>query len=197
MQLSDYRQLTRNDHASDTALWLHPGTAFDTVATALKALPFGETLEIMETGRVRAAALRQFDRSFAVTYLLELVAIGVGLMGVAASFSAQTLTRIREFGMLRHIGLSKQQIYRMLTLEGGLLGGFGILAGFLLGTGISLILVFIVNPQSFHWTMQLHLPWTWLGVMALAVLAAAALTAFLASRRAVSGDVIRAVREDW
>jgi len=197
MQLSDYRRLTGDDHASDAALWLQPGTAFDMVAAALKALPFGETLEIMETGRVRAVALKQFDRSFAVTYLLELVAIGVGLMGVAASFSAQTLTRIREFGMLRHIGLSKRQIYRMLTLEGSLLGGFGILAGFLLGTGISLILVFIVNPQSFHWTMQLHLPWTWLGVMALAVLAAATLTAFLASRRAASGDVIRAVREDW
>ncbi|MCC6917500.1 ABC transporter permease [Nitrosomonas sp.] len=197
MQLSDYRNLTGDDHISDAALWLKKGAVTDTVIASLKALPFGNTLEIMETGRVRAVALKQFDRSFAVTYLLELVAIGVGLMGVAASFSAQTLTRVREFGMLRHIGFSKRQIYRMLTLEGGLLSGFGIAAGFLLGTGISLILIFIINPQSFHWSMQLHMPWTWLLLMALAVLGAAATTAFSASRRAASGNVIRAVREDW
>ena len=197
MELSDYRKLTGDDHVSDAALWIKPGATIHTAVSALKALPFGDTLEIMETGRVRAVALKQFDRSFAVTYLLELVAIGVGLMGVAASFSAQTLTRIREFGMLRHIGLSRRQIQRMLTLEGGLLAGFGIITGFLLGTGISLILIFIVNPQSFHWTMQLYVPWAWLVLMALAVLVAATLTALVASRRAASGNVIRAVREDW
>ena len=71
------------------------------------------------------------------------------------------------------------------------------IAGFLAGTAISLILIFVVNPQSFHWTMQLHMPWTWLLLMALAVLGAAALTAFAASRHAASGNVIRAVREDW
>ena len=98
---------------------------------------------------------------------------------------------------MRHIGLGKWQIHRMLTLEGGLLAGFGVITGFILGTGISLILIFIVNPQSFHWTMQLHLPWGWLILMALAVLGAATLTAFIASRRAASGNVIRAVREDW
>jgi putative ABC transport system permease protein len=99
--------------------------------------------------------------------------------------------------MLRHIGVTRGQIYRMLALEGGLLAGFGILIGFLLGGSISLILIYIVNPQSFHWTMQLHLPWPWLMIMALAMLLAAALTALLAGRQAVSGSVIRAVKEDW
>jgi len=197
MQLSDYQRLTGDDHISDIALWIETDTTVDAMISALKMLPFSNPLEIMETGRVRAVALKQFDRSFAVTYLLELVAIGVGLMGVAASFSAQTLTRIREFGILRHIGLSKRQIHRMLTLEGGLLAGFGIATGFILGTGISLILIFIINPQSFHWSMQLYMPWAWLVLMALAALGTATLTAFAASRRAASGNVIRAVREDW
>lgn len=197
MQLTDYRQLTGDLSVSDVGLWLQKNVSADEAMTALRALSFGESLEIMETSRMRAVVLRQFDRSFAVTYLLELAAIGIGLLGVAASFSAQALTRVREFGMLRHLGFSKRQIRQMLTLEGGLLGGFGVVAGFLLGVALSLILIFIINPQSFHWSMQLYMPWAWLGIMATAVLVAATWTASVASRRAASKDVIRAVREDW
>ena len=69
--------------------------------------------------------------------------------------------------------------------------------GFLLGWGISLILIFIVNPQSFHWTMQIHFPWSWLLIMATVMIATAAGTALLAGRRAISGHVIQTVREDW
>ena len=61
--------------------------------------------------------------------------------------------------MLRHVGVTRRQILAMLALEGGLLTALGIALGFVLGWCISLILVFIVNPQSFHWTMQLSLPW--------------------------------------
>ena len=104
-------------------------------------------------------SLKIFDRSFAVTYLLEAIAIAIGLSGVAATFSAQTLARAREFGMLRHVGVTRGQILRILALEGGSLTALGVACGFALGLLISLILVFVVNPQSFHWTMQLHLPW--------------------------------------
>ncbi|SDH56868.1 FtsX-like permease family protein [Nitrosomonas sp. Nm132] len=197
MQLSDYQKISGELHVNETALWLQTGVTPEQVMAALKALPFGESLTFWQPNEIRAISLKIFDRSFAVTYLLELIAVGVGLLGVAASFSAQALRRIKEFGMLRHIGVTRGQIYRMLALEGGLLAGFGILIGFLLGGSISLILIYIVNPQSFHWTMQLHLPWPWLMIMALAMLLAAALTALLAGRQAVSGSVIRAVKEDW
>ncbi len=197
IQLSDYRQLTGDDHISDAAVWIKPGTAVEATVSALKSLPFGEMLEIMKSDQIREVVLTLFDRSFAVTYLLELVAVGVGLLGIAASFSAQTLIRIKEFGMLRHIGFTRQLIYRMLMLEGGLLAGFGIAGGFVLGMGISLILIFVVNPQSFHWTMELYMPGAWLTLMGLAMLGAAILTVLAASRHAVSGNVVRMVREDW
>ncbi|MFO7579429.1 MAG: FtsX-like permease family protein [Nitrosomonas halophila] len=197
MQLSDYRALTGDQHVSDAALWLASGMTAEQLITALDDLPFGTSLALSQSNQIRQRSLELFDRSFAITYLLELIAIGVGLLGVAASFSAQTLTRIKEFGMLRHIGLSRRQIRRMLGWEGGLLAGFGITLGFVLGVAISLILIFIVNPQSFHWTMQLYMPWTWLSLMALAMLGAAAMTAFAAGRRAVAGNVTQAVKEDW
>jgi putative ABC transport system permease protein len=152
---------------------------------------------LSEPGDIRALSLKIFDRSFAVTYLLEAVAIVIGLFGIAATFSAQTMARAREFGMLRHVGVTRRQVLAMLAAEGGLLTAAGIAVGFLLGWCISLILVFIVNPQSFHWTMQLHMPWGTLAAVAAALLASAALTALLAGRQAVSGDAVRAVREDW
>jgi putative ABC transport system permease protein len=176
---------------------LQSGTTSAQINTLLKELSFGNTLEISQSSEIRAISLKMFDRSFAVTYLLEAVAVVIGLLGVAASFSAQTLARAKEFGMLRHIGMMRRQIFGMLAAEGGLLTVLGITLGFVLGWCISLILVFIVNPQSFLWSMEMHLPWGWLATIALIMVAAAALTALVSGRHAVSGNVIRAVREDW
>ena len=99
--------------------------------------------------------------------------------------------------MLRHLGVTRRQILSLLAVEGSLLTAAGILVGFVLGWTISLILVFIVNPQSFHWTMQMHMPWGLLASVALLMLVSAALTALLAGRSVVRGDAVRAVREDW
>lgn len=197
MQLDDYRRLTGDRHIGDAAIWAKDGVEINEIIKNLHALPFGENLKISPQNEIREISLALFDRSFAVTYLLELIAVGVGLLGVAASFSAQALTRIREFGMLSHIGLTRRQIRHMLLAEGGLLTGFGISMGFVLGVTISLILVFVINPQSFRWTMQLHLPWTWLAIMALAMLGAAMFSVYQASKPAISRDAVRAVKEDW
>ncbi|MRV74681.1 FtsX-like permease family protein [Duganella sp. FT92W] len=197
IRLSDYQALTGDMDINNVALWLAGGARMDELKRALKALPFGASLELNELSEIRTLSMKLFDRSFAITYLLELIAIVIGLVGVAATFSAQTFARAREFGMLRHIGVTRRQILAILSIEGGALTGLGIATGFVLGWVISLVLVFIVNPQSFHWTMQLHLPWTLLGSVAAALLAASALTALASGRRALSGAPIRAVREDW
>ncbi|HVK95354.1 MAG TPA: FtsX-like permease family protein [Noviherbaspirillum sp.] len=197
IRLDDYRRLSGDRDVNDAALWLRAGTSTDEAIAALRRLPFGTALEFSVPDDIRAISLRIFDRSFAVTYLLEAVAIVIGLFGVAATFSAQTLARAKEFGMLRHLGVSRRQILTMLAAEGGLLSLLGIAIGFLLGGAISLILVFIVNPQSFHWTMQLHMPWRILATVAAVLLASATATAVIAGRYAVSGDAVRAVREDW
>lgn len=197
MRREDYVAATGDREVNDAALWLSPTSNLDSVSAALRALPFGASLQLVGPGSIRATSLKIFDRSFAITYLLEGVAIVIGLFGIAATFSSQTLSRAREFGMLRHIGLSRRQVLIMLGLEGGLLTLAGIAVGFLLGWCISLILVFVVNPQSFHWTMQMHIPWSLLAQVALLLLVSSATTALLAGRRAVSGDVVRSVREDW
>ncbi|PUA20667.1 FtsX-like permease family protein [Glaciimonas sp. PCH181] len=197
LRLGDYRRLTGDTDATEVALILQQDAKPNAVIAAMRKLPFGASLEFSAPGDIRALSLKIFDRSFAVTYLLEVVAIVIGLFGVAATFSAQTLARTQEFGMLRHVGVTRRQILAVLALEGCLLTALGIAVGFLLGWAISLILVFIVNPQSFHWTMQLHMPWQGLGWVALLLLISATLTAVVSGLRAVAMDAVRAVREDW
>ncbi len=206
MRLQDYQALTGERDVNDVSLWLKreasDGGMADTTGTRtvreqLQHLPFASTLEVIEPNEIRAISLTIFDRSFAVTYLLEAVAIVIGLFGVAATFSAQALSRAKEFGMLRHLGIARQQILAMLAGEGLLLAALAIAAGFAVGWCISLILVFVVNPQSFHWTMQLHMPWGLLASVALALLLSSALTAMTSGRIAVAGSAVRAVRDDW
>jgi putative ABC transport system permease protein len=197
IRLTDYRRLTGDTNATDVAVTVQPGTSVERVVAGLRALPFGASLDLSLPGEIRARTLVIFDRSFAVTYLLEAVAIVIGLFGVAATFSAQTLARAREFGMLRHVGVTRTQVLGILALEGGMLTACGIAMGFVLGFAISLILVFVVNPQSFHWSMSLHVPWTVLGTVALVMLASSCSTAVIAGRGAVSVDAVRAVKEDW
>jgi putative ABC transport system permease protein len=197
VRLADYRALTRDPDVTDAAIWSAPGYDADKISQALRKLPFGPTLQFAQPGEIRAMSLKIFDRSFAVTYLLEAIAIAIGLSGVAATFSAQTLARANEFGMLRHVGVTRTQVLQILAVEGGSLTALGLACGFALGLVISLILVFVVNPQSFHWTMQLHLPWPLLGTVAAVLLVASVLTALVSGRYALSGGPIRAVREDW
>ena len=197
VRLLDYRALTGDMDVTDAALWAAPGATAEQLQQRLRALPFGAALQLALPGTIRAMSLEIFDRSFAVTYLLEAIAIAIGLSGVAATFSAQTLARAREFGMLRHVGVTRTQILKMLAIEGGALTLLGVACGFVLGLIISLILVFVVNPQSFHWTMQLHMPWPLLASVATVLVAASVATALVSGRYALSGGPIRAVREDW
>ncbi|HEV7393569.1 MAG TPA: ABC transporter permease, partial [Burkholderiales bacterium] len=154
-------------------------------------------LEITSTRELKSTSLAIFDRTFAVTYVLEIAAIVIGLFGVSASFSAQALARRREFGVLRHIGMTRREIAAMLACEGLVVGGLGVLVGLALGWVISLILIHVINRQSFHWTMDMYLPWRALASIAAALVIAAAVTAVLSARRAMTGDMTTAVREDW
>ena len=197
MQLSDYQALSNDLSFNTAALWLDTQTAMSEAYTSLQQLPFSDALEIKQSQRIRKTSLDIFDRSFAVTYALEIVAIIIGLLGVAASFSAQALARAKEFGMLRHIGVTRKQILSMLAVEGFFMTTLGIILGFVLGWCISLILIFVVNPQSFHWTMELYMPWNWLMLISGIMLVSASFAALLAGRKTVSVDVIRSVREDW
>ncbi len=208
----DYERLTGDRRVNDLALWLAEGADPAQVQAAVRraALPppdagnsaqgtvgLDTLLEFASASQIRATSLRIFDRSFAVTYWLQAVAIAIGLFGVAASFSAQVLARRKEFGLLAHLGLTRRQILAVVAGEGAAWTAMGALAGLFLGLAVSVVLVKVVNPQSFHWTMDLAAPWWRLLALCAAVVAAGTVTAWLAGRAAAGRDAVLAVKEDW
>ncbi|HXI37933.1 MAG TPA: FtsX-like permease family protein, partial [Burkholderiales bacterium] len=194
---AEYVALTGVRRASDAALWLAPGADAAAASAALRALPGGERVEITSPGRLRELSLRIFDRSFAVTYAMEAVALLVGLFGLSSSLGAIVLGRRREFGVLRHLGVTRGQIATMLGAEGALLAIVGAAAGLAAGGAISLVLVRVVNRQSFGWGMELHPPYAFLFSLIVLLIALACITAVLSGRQAMSIDSVRAVKEDW
>jgi putative ABC transport system permease protein len=147
---------------------------------------------------IRATSLRIFDRSFAVTYWLQAVAIAIGLFGVAASFSAQVLARRKEFGLLAHLGLTRRQMLAWWPAKARPGRLIGALAGLAAGAG----------RERWCWCMwstrrAFTGPWTWplpwLRLLALcaAVVVAGTATAWLAGRAAAGRDAVLAVKEDW
>jgi putative ABC transport system permease protein len=197
IDVADYERLSGDASRTEAALWLRPGESPAQVAPRLAAALEAPAAQFEQPARIRAISLSLFDRSFSVTYLLEWAAIVIGLVGLAATFSAQAIARTREFGMLRHLGVTRAQILSLLAAEATLVTLMAAALGLGAGIGIAWILVAIVNPQSFHWTMDLRVPGAALAALAALLLVAAAVTSTLAGRRALSIDAVRAVKDDW
>jgi putative ABC transport system permease protein len=192
-----YVALTGDRSATNGAIRLASPAALAGVREALARMPGGDRLEIGSPGEIREASLRAFDRTFAVTYALEFAAVAIGLVGLSSAFGALVLARRREFGVLQHLGMTKRQVAAMLATEGFATSALGVGVGVVLGAAISLILIEVVNRQSFHWGMELAIPWGTLVLFTLAIVTLATLTAVASGRRAMSTEAVQAVREDW
>ena len=131
-------------------------------------------LFIRTNAALRTEVLRIFDATFAITYALEAIAIFVAIIGVAATLVTLTLERRRELAMLRLVGAGRPQIRRMVVIEAAMLGMLSQGIGLPVGVVLSLILIYVVNVQSFGWTIQFHLP---LGFLAQSTLLIAVTTA--------------------
>ncbi len=193
-----YVGLTGDTLANEAVFWLTRDAVPAMVEAAMRAqVDAGAALQIRTTTDIRQLSLANFDRAFAITYVLEAIAVLIGLLGVSVTAASTVLARRSEFGMLRHIGLLRRQVVAMLAGEGLLTSAIGVGCALVLGGALGLVLIFVVNRQSFLWSIDLAVPWWQLGVLAAALVVAAAATATVSARLALSGDAVRAVREDW
>ena len=108
---------------------------------------------------LKTEVLRIFDKTFAITYSLEIIGIAVAILGLFNTLISLIIERRREIGILRFIGAFQEQVKKMILIEAGLLGVIGSVLGLAAGIVVSYLLIFVINKQSFGWTIQVFFPY--------------------------------------
>lgn len=144
--------------ASNLAVYLKPDADPRQVRRRIDDVIGGRAVMVFPNSTLRRGALEIFDRTFRITYALEAIAVIVAVIGIAGALLAMVIDRRREFALLRFLGGAQPQIRRIILCEAGLLGLFANAIGLILGILLSLILIFVINKQSFGWTIQFHWP---------------------------------------
>ena len=166
-------------------LYLRPDADPDAVQDELRAALGPDRRVFITTNRaLRATVLEIFDSTFAITWALEAIAIAVAMFGIAATLLTLALERRREITMLRLAGAERRHVRRMVVIEAVVLGAVTQGVGLVVGLALSLILIYVINVQSFGWTIQFHLPVVFLAQSTVAVIGATALAGLWPARLA-------------
>ncbi|MCC7031576.1 MAG: ABC transporter permease [Acidobacteria bacterium] len=172
---------------SGLAAYLKPGFEPERVRSEiLSGLDEGHRAFIYTNRDLRAEVLRIFDSTFAITYALEIIAIVVAMLGVAATLLTLVLERQRDLSMLRLIGAARRQVRRVIVIEAALIGAASQAIGLVVGLALSVLLVYVINVQSFGWTIQFRVPVTFLAQVSIAVVVATAVAGIYPARRATA-----------
>ncbi|MBP1702509.1 MAG: conserved rane protein of unknown function [Chloroflexi bacterium] len=174
MSLESYQKLWNDPTITAIALRLKPDQDVDHVVQSIQEnLSASQGLLVRPNRELRNEVLEVFDRTFAITGALQLLATLVAFIGVLSALLSLELERQRELGILRAVGMTVRQLWSLILLETGLLGSVAGLLAIPTGYILAIILVYIINRRSFGWTLQLELDWLpFLEAFVVAVLAA-------------------------
>jgi len=166
-------------------VYLQDGQDPDAARTRLLAAIGDRHQVFINTNRMlRIEVLRIFDSTFAITYALELIAIIVAMLGVSGTLLTLVLERERELTILRLIGTGRGQIRRMVVGEAIVIGAISQGIGLVVGLVLSLLLIYVINVQSFGWTIQFHLPVAFIVQSSILMVVATALAGLYPAHRA-------------
>jgi putative ABC transport system permease protein len=182
--------------ATNAAVYLAPGADSAAVRRQMQLRTAGFGIDIAPNAELRRVSIEIFDRTFAITWGLEAVAIVVAMLGAANALLAVVLDRRRELGMLRYLGASAGQIRGMILAEAALIGLLASVLGTALGFALSLVLIFVVNKQSFGWTIQFHPPGALLGGAILLIWCVTVLAGLYPARVAARLNPIEVIHEE-
>lgn len=201
MDRSLYQSLWHDDLVTVFPVYLRDGTNLDGVrarmTTRLSAsMTGGLPPLVISNGELRNEILEIFDRTFLLTYVLEAIAVVIAMLGIVNTLITSVVERRREFATLRAIGGSEMQIQQLVLWEATYLGMIGIALGLIGGGLLSLLLIKVINRQSFGWTIQMIVPVGSL-VQAVVLAGGAALVAgYFPARWAARQPVIEGLREE-
>ena len=140
------------------ALFVAPGVDVDAAVAQLRSALGGEAQLVIRSNRgMRQNALEIFDRTFAITVALQLLATIVAFIGILSTLMSLQLERMREIGVLRANGMTRGQLWRLSLWETGLMGSSAGLIAIPTGFLLALILIYIINLRSFGWTLEMQL----------------------------------------
>jgi putative ABC transport system permease protein len=182
---------------SSMSVYLRPGADPETVRERLaRALGEHQQLFISTNDNVRQEAMRIFDSTFTITYALELIAILIAAMGVVSTLITLIYERQREIALLALIGATPGQVRGMVVIEALLIGTVSQLLGILIGLVLALVLIYVINVQSFAWTIQFHLPLVFLLQSTLVILATTVVCGLYPAARAAQIQALKVTREE-
>jgi putative ABC transport system permease protein len=151
-----YRSLWNDDGVTAVALFVEGDADVDAKVGELRAAFAGEGDFLIRSNRgTREEALAVFDRTFAITVALQLLATLVAFIGVLSTLMSLQLERVREIGILRANGMTRRQLWRLSLLETGLIGASAGLLAVPTGIVLAIILIYIINLRSFGWSLEL------------------------------------------
>jgi len=192
-----FRRLYDLDGAVSIAVALAPGVSAEEGRRRILEAARGRfVLRVRTNASLRRDVLKIFDRTFAITYALEGVAIAVAVLGVFNTLVALVLERRREIGLLRVLGASAARVKSAVRLEAAAIGALGSAVGLLSGAAMSLILVHVINRQSFGWTIRMDWPFRTLAGALAAVLATTLLASHHPARMAAATDAAAVLKEE-
>ncbi len=164
------------DRVSNVSLWLKPGADPEAFRAALAAKFPG--LSIFTNIKLREEVLRIFRQTFAITYSLEIVAVLVAVAGLALTLMSILLDRRAELTTLRALGLSRRELAVAAALEGASVAAAAVTGGLVLSAALGWLLIYVINKQSFGWTLGFYVPAPQLAGLAIAVIATGAAVSF-------------------
>lgn len=181
---------------SNLAVYLKAGANARAVRDRIANVISGRAVMIFPNAVLRRGGIAVFDKTFRITYALEAVAVIVAVMGIAGALLAMIIDRRREFALLRFLGAAPPQVRRIILCEAGLLGLLSNAIGLILGVILSLILIFVINKQSFGWTIQFHWPIAVLLSALTGVYVATVLAGLYPARAATQMNPIEVIHEE-
>jgi putative ABC transport system permease protein len=181
---------------SNIAIYTKPEASSSEVRAEIEKAAAGKRVIVASNRELRAEAIRIFDRTFAITYALEAVAVLVAIMGIAGALLVLVMDRQREIGLLRFLGGATGQLRKLILVEAGYLGLLANVVGLALGFALSLILVYVINKQSFGWTIRFHWPVAVVFGGLTAVYAATLLAGLYPAHIAVGLNPLEVIREE-
>jgi putative ABC transport system permease protein len=145
---------------------------------------------------IRREVMTIFDQTFLITYALLAVAIIVAVLGIVNTLAALILERRHEIALFRVLGMSMAEVRRMVLLESALLGAISTVLGVITGYVLSLILIYVINKQSFGWTIAFHTPVALIAGSLTATFVASVMAGLLPSRLANRIDIAGSLKRE-